>query len=64
VPLAIYFGDSANYWMHLQAEYEIKKVKDNIAIQLSTIQTSLQIVVASVIDNAKPNSKIRKRLMR
>jgi plasmid maintenance system antidote protein VapI len=62
--LAIYFGDSTSYWMRLQAEYEIGKVKDNIAIQLSTIQTSLQIVVASVTDNAKPNSKIRKRLMR
>ena len=26
VRLAIYFGNSANYWMHLQAEFEIEKI--------------------------------------
>jgi len=39
VRLAIYFGGSASYWMHLQAEFEIEKVKHNISSQLSTIQT-------------------------
>ena len=38
VRLAIYFGGSASYWMHLQAEFEIEKVKHNISTQLSTIQ--------------------------
>lgn len=38
VRLSIYFGGSATYWTHLQAEHEIEKVKQNIAIQLSTIQ--------------------------
>jgi len=42
VRLAIYFGGSATYWTHLQAEYEIEKVKQNITIQLSMIQTPLQ----------------------
>ncbi len=41
VRLAIYFGGSATYWTHLQAEFEIEKVKQNITIQLSTIQSSL-----------------------
>lgn len=41
VRLAIYFGGSATYWTYLQAEYEIEKVKHNITIQLSTIQTRL-----------------------
>jgi len=36
--LSLYFGGSASYWMHLQAEYELEKVKKNITIQLSTIQ--------------------------
>ena len=36
--LSLYFGGSASYWMHLQAEYDIEKVKKNITIQLSTIQ--------------------------
>lgn len=38
IRLAIYFGGSASYWMHLQAEFEIEKVKHNISTQLSTIQ--------------------------
>ena len=41
VRLAIYFGGSATYWLHLQSEFEIEKVKQNITIQLSTIQTPL-----------------------
>lgn len=41
VRLAIYFGGSATYWTHLQAEYEIEKVKQNIIIQLRTIQAPL-----------------------
>ena len=38
VRLAIYFGGSASYWMHLQAEFEIEKVKHHISTQLNTIQ--------------------------
>ena len=66
VRLAIYFGNSANYWMHLQAEYEIEKVKDNIAIQLSTIQASPQTPDAPINDNKniKTTGKIKRRIMR
>ena len=42
VRLAIFFGGSATYWTHLQAEHEIEKVKQNIAVQLNTIQTPVQ----------------------
>ena len=41
VRLAIYFGGSATYWLHLQSELEIEKIKQNITIQLSTIQAPL-----------------------
>ncbi len=40
VRLAIYFGGSASYWLHLQAEFEIQKIKQQISIQLSTIQSA------------------------
>jgi len=67
VRLAIYFGGSATYWLHLQAEYEIEKVKTNIAIQLNTIQIPLPA------DHKKnqeqllrtgTNNSIKKRIMR
>jgi addiction module HigA family antidote len=75
VRLAIYFGGSATYWTHLQAEYEIEKVKQNIAIQLSTIQPPLQThqqadvaqqvttLKQSKSSNLKSNS-LKKRIMR
>jgi addiction module HigA family antidote len=71
VRLAIYFGGSASYWMHLQAEFEIEKVKQNISIQLSTIQPPPSADL-SYIDNtekertnsAKPNNSVKKRIMR
>ena len=66
VRLAIYFGGSATYWMHLQAEYEIEKVKQNISLQLSTIQTSPQtpVIPAAEKENIKLASKIKQRIMR
>jgi addiction module HigA family antidote len=66
VRLAHYFGGSASYWMHLQAEYDIEKIKHNIAIQLSTIQNAPPQATAPVRDGNrnKANRKIRKRLMR
>ena len=66
VRLAIYFGGSASYWMHLQAEFEIEKVKQNITAQLCTIQTSPQTPVMPAADkeNTKLASKIRQRIMR
>jgi len=69
VRLAVYFGGSANYWMHLQAEYEIAKVKDNIRIQLSTLQVPLQAPLSTTPPkdnkaNVKPVTKIKRRIMR
>ncbi|NOQ68746.1 MAG: HigA family addiction module antidote protein [Gammaproteobacteria bacterium] len=71
VRLAIYFGDSASYWMHLQAEFEIEKIKNKINIQLSSIQAPLSIEHPQT-DNKdktkqikpKPNNSVKKRIMR
>lgn len=76
VRLAIYFGNSASYWMHLQAEFDIEKIKHNISIQLSAIHhRALQSPPATVAlqsskqDNIKPyqpgqNNRLKKRIMR
>jgi len=68
VRLAIYFGGSASYWMHLQAEFEIGKVKHNISTQLSTIQpTELPPAPIRKTSSRTTESKqhnIKKRLMR
>lgn len=65
--LAIYFGGSATYWMHLQAEYDIEKVRKNITIQLNSIQT--QALTAPNDYAKKPNQannrrSLKKRIMR
>lgn len=66
IRLAIYFGGSANYWMHLQAEYEINKIKDNIRIQLSTVQAPppTAITATEQATNSKPAGRIKRRIMR
>jgi len=67
VRLAIYFGGSATYWLHLQAEYEIEKVKTNIAIQLNTIQIPLPTDHKNNQEQplqAGSNNSIKKRIMR
>ncbi len=66
VRLATYFSNSASYWMHLQAEFEIEKVKHDIGRQLGSIQASSQPGTVAMLNsgNSKPDSKIRKRLMR
>jgi len=68
VRLAIYFGGSASYWMHLQAEYEIEKIKKNISIQLSTIQPSLDDVAPPTeptkASHPKSRNSLKKRIMR
>jgi len=69
IRLAIYFGGSATYWMHLQAEFEIEKIKKNINIQLSAIQAPSQIPDTLKNSNAKqtkpkPDNSVKKRIMR
>lgn len=64
--LAIYFGGSASYWMHLQAEFDIEKVRKNIQIQLNTIQPSLPIPANEATEPTRPSIKnsLKKRIMR
>ena len=68
IRLAIYFGGSATYWIHLQAEYEIEKIKKNINIQLSTIQPPLNNIEPppkiTKSPNSKPKNSLKKRIMR
>ena len=66
VRLAIYFGGSASYWMHLQAEFEIDKVKTNIHTQLSTIQPPIfePASVKSDDEKIKQKTQIKRRIMR
>jgi addiction module HigA family antidote len=76
VRLAIYFGHSASYWMHLQAVFDIGKVKQNISVQLSTIQSPVQAKTTQTgIEattnpnhtkpyNQKPVNSAKKRIMR
>ena len=65
VRLAIYFGGSATYWLHLQSEFEIEKVKQNITIQLSTIQTPLIPEPANSHKATSSNkNSIKRRMMR
>lgn len=68
VRLAIYFGGSASYWMHLQAEFEIEKVKSNISTQLSSIQPPVlppSPITKTSAQTTKPKQHdIKRRLMR
>ena len=71
VRLAMYFGGSASYWMHLQAEFDIEKVKKNITIQLSTILPPEQSKPAATNQQQKAASlqkkaghSVKKRIMR
>jgi addiction module HigA family antidote len=68
VRLAIYFGGSATYWLHLQSEFEIEKVKQNITIQLSTIQVPLsepdRPVDKATSGNKKSKNGVKRRIMR
>jgi len=65
IRLAIYFGGSATYWMHLQAEYEIEKIKKNINIQLSTIQSPVNNIDPPIkAPGSKPKNSLKKRIMR
>jgi antitoxin HigA-1 len=67
VRLAIYFGSSATYWLHLQSEYDIGKIKDRIKIQLSTTQASPPKNNSknnNIQEKTKPNNSAKKRIMR
>jgi addiction module HigA family antidote len=69
VRLAEYFGNSASYWMHLQAEYDIQRAREKIASQLARIQpiyrdeTRLNTATTVAIKPV-PRKKIKRRIMR
>ena len=68
VRLAIYFGNSASYWMHLQAEFEIEKVKYTIGQQLSSLQTLSPVPLPAPVpeksSKIRISNNIKRRLMR
>jgi addiction module HigA family antidote len=67
VRLATYFSNSASYWMHLQAEFEIEKVKHDIGRQLSNIRTPAHPSLIKTPESpTKPPipKNIKRRLMR
>ena len=36
--LARYFGNSASYWLHLQAEYDLEQAREKIGMGLNLVQ--------------------------
>ncbi len=70
--LASYFGNSASYWMHLQAEYDLELTREKLGIGLSTIQplymdtNRLNASAAPIENNSIETTKknIRRRMMR
>jgi len=72
VRLAHYFGNSAGYWMHLQAEYDIEQAREKIHVQLGTIRPpaddASQLMDTTNADKAPADSSARRsagrRIMR
>ena len=69
VRLAIYFGGSASYWMHLQAEYDLELAREKLGIGLSTIQSLYMDAdrlnaEATPATNNTPKKNIKRRMMR
>ena len=59
------FGNSAGYWMHLQAQYDIQRARDAIGAQLARIQplgTAAPRVAA--VPRPRRQRQIRRRMMR
>ena len=76
VRLGYYFGNSAGYWMHLQAEYEIERARTKIGMQLHNIRAphhdeqTLGSKPVKTSEHQSPNTaatgtpNIRRRMMR
>ncbi len=65
VRLAALFGNSAGYWMHLQAEHDIQQARDRIGGQLDRIQplqAAPRPTSSAPPDCARPKT-IRKRIL-
>lgn len=73
VRLGYYFGNSAGYWMHLQAEFEIEQARTKIGIRLHNIRAphkdeeilkSGKAVAASIEPTTTTKRNIKRRMMR
>ena len=72
VRLAIYFGNSASYWMHIQAEYDITLAKDKLGSRLLMIKAlhtePIKPIQSESVDTDSittvKNKNIKQRLMR
>lgn len=64
VRLAAVFGNSAGYWMHLQAEYDIQQARDRIGGQLDRIQRLQTHTQAATPTRPQPQQQIKRRMMR
>ena len=72
IRLAYYFGNSASYWMHIQAEYDLERARKKIGIGLSMIQAlhmdEKLLKTTNIIEdteNSQPIEKnIKRRIMR
>lgn len=69
--LGYYFGNSASYWMHIQAEYDLERAREKIGIGLSLIQALHmdenrlnQLNTASVEENTNNEPVTRKNIKR
>jgi len=64
VRLAGYFGNSAGYWMHLQAEYDIRLAREKLGAELNRIRPRLEPPAAAELPEPGPKQAIRRRIMR
>ena len=72
--LGYYFGNSASYWMHIQAEYDIEQAKEKIGFRLNMIQALHmdENILAATSEtpqikdpkSQKPSHNIKRRMMR
>ncbi len=63
VRLACAFGNSAGYWLHLQAQYDIQRVQQKMGARLTQI-TPLTSAPDHPRAPRKATTRIRRRLMR
>jgi len=75
VRLGVYFGNSAGYWMHLQAEHDIDQARKKIGLQLNMINVphrdenmpasdNENIVPVEPASGNQQKSNIKRRIMR
>ncbi len=63
VRLALAFGNSASYWLHLQAQYDIEQARHKLGQKLMQI-APLAAPPSDTTPSPRPKTRIRHRLMR